>query len=103
MKVIKHVRIKHFYIMKTTSYDEIKIHNRKIRKMELNSKFKGYSEVLNFNKGKEVKIKVKKPMTEKQRQLLIRLIIAAISFVLGLTGHDSEIVDKVIEFVESLV
>ena len=69
MKVVIHVRIKHFYIMKTTSFDVIKKHNRRIRKMELNSKFKGYSEVLNFNKGKEVKMKAKKPMTEIQRTL----------------------------------
>ena len=41
--------------MKTTSFDVIKKHNRRIRKMELNSKFKGYSEVLNFNERKEVK------------------------------------------------
>ena len=47
-------------------------------------------------------MKAKKPMSEKQRQLLIKLIIAAISFVLGLTGQDSETINKVMEFVQSL-
>lgn len=48
-------------------------------------------------------MKAKKPMTEKQRQLLIKLIVAAISFVLGVAGQESEILNKVMEFVESLI
>ena len=71
--------------------------------MELNTKFKGHSEVLNYNEGKEVKMKAKKPMTEKQRQLLIKLIVAAISFVLGLAGQESEVLSKVMEFVQGLI
>ena len=45
----------------------------------------------------------KKSLTEKQRQLLIKLIVAAISFVLGLTGQESEIFNKVEEFVQGLI
>ena len=48
-------------------------------------------------------MKAKKPMTEKQRQLLIKLIVGAISFVLGAAGQESEILNKVMEFVQSLI
>ena len=101
-KVKKYVGIKNFYIRKTTSYDVIKKHNRRIQKMELNSKFKDSSEVINIKKGKEVKME-KKQLSEKQRQLLIKLIIAAISFVSGMIGVNSDVVSKVIEFVNTLV
>lgn len=102
MKVEKHVRIKHFYIMKTTINDLIEKHNRKIRKMELNSKFKGSSEVVNMKEGKEVKME-KKPLSERQHQLLVRLIIAAISFVLGMVGVNSDVLTRVTEFVNTLI
>lgn len=70
--------------------------------MELNTKIKGCSEVNNIKERKEVKME-KKPLTENQRQLLIRLIIAAISFVLGMVGMSSDVLSKVIEFVNTLI
>lgn len=45
---------------------------------------------------------VKKPLTEKQKQLLIKAIIAVISFVLGIVGVNSEVLQQVINFINAL-
>ena len=66
------------------------------------SDFKKYIKQLDTTERRCKKME-KKQLTEKQQQLLIKLIVAAISFILGLAGQESEILSKVTEFVQGLI
>ena len=44
-----------------------------------------------------------KQLTDKQKQLLVKMIISIISFLLGLTSTDSEVIRQVTEFVNNLI
>lgn len=87
MKVKKHIRKRKFFYVQTRFYI---------------SDFEKYINNLNTTERRCKKVE-KKPLSEKQRQLLIRLIIAAISFVLGIVGVNSDVLTKVIEFVNTLI
>lgn len=44
-----------------------------------------------------------KQLTEKQKQLLAKMIISMISFLLGLLSTNSEVIRQVTEFVNNLI
>lgn len=59
---------------------------------------------LTINESKQIQISKnmeRKQLTSKQRSLLIKLIIAGLSFVLGMLP-DSELLQKIIDFINNL-